>query len=192
MDDLPSRRSSPRLLPPRGERRDFGFHATNHFPPAYPDHPPFYPDDPPTDPFSDAYRTETWPTTAQQSNGLFLPDGPPGLLTTEPDAMTDDEVSPNMLVRRPSSRASRWSHHGRGGGRGGGGGGGAGWTHPHHPLPLRAPRSRAVSPVFSARRTREFLSPRPRRAARFDFGAWGVERASRSSLGLGLGHGGLR
>ncbi|KAK3364476.1 hypothetical protein B0T25DRAFT_563495 [Lasiosphaeria hispida] len=50
-----------------------------------------------------------------------------------------------------------------------------------------APRSRGVSPVFSARRTREFLSPKPTRAARFDFDAWGKEHGSRSALTLPLG-----
>ncbi|KAK1758307.1 hypothetical protein QBC47DRAFT_458462 [Echria macrotheca] len=47
-------------------------------------------------------------------------------------------------------------------------------------------RSRGSPPVFSARKTREFLSPKPVRAARFDFDAWGRERASRSMLALGL------
>lgn len=44
-----------------------------------------------------------------------------------------------------------------------------------------------LPPVFSARRTREFLSPKPRRAAdRFDFDTWG-QRGSTSMLALGLG-----
>ncbi|KAK0753661.1 hypothetical protein B0T18DRAFT_20673 [Schizothecium vesticola] len=47
-------------------------------------------------------------------------------------------------------------------------------------------RPRSPSPVFSARKTREFLSPRPRRPERFDYDAWGRERASRSMLALGL------
>lgn len=47
-------------------------------------------------------------------------------------------------------------------------------------------RPRSPSPVFSARKTREFLSPKPRRPERFDYDAWGRERASRSMLALGL------
>ncbi|KAK3695634.1 hypothetical protein B0T22DRAFT_113622 [Podospora appendiculata] len=55
--------------------------------------------------------------------------------------------------------------------RGGGGGGGY---------------RRAMSPVYSAaRRTREFLSPVPMRAARFDFDAWGCARGSFGELGVG-------
>ena len=45
-------------------------------------------------------------------------------------------------------------------------------------------RHRSPSPVFSARKTREFLSPKPRRPATFDFDAWDRERASRSTLAL--------
>ncbi|KAK4150959.1 hypothetical protein C8A00DRAFT_45752 [Chaetomidium leptoderma] len=168
MEDVPPRRSSPRLFPPRGERRDFGFQATHHSPPAYPPHPSLYLDEPPAGPVSRIHRNPTWPTTTPARNGLFLLDdgGGPLALTMEPDAMTDEEDD----ECRPPSRASRWSRPGPS----------RGWT---QPLP---PRSRAVSPVFSARRTREFLSPRPTKAARFDFGAWGCDRASRSSLGLGL------
>lgn len=47
-------------------------------------------------------------------------------------------------------------------------------------------RPRSPSPVFSARKTREFLSPKPRRPERFDYDGWGRERASRSMLALGL------
>ncbi|KAK1830215.1 hypothetical protein QBC39DRAFT_115241 [Podospora conica] len=47
-------------------------------------------------------------------------------------------------------------------------------------------RPRSPSPVFSARKTKEFLSPKPRRPERFDYDAWGRERASRSMLALGL------
>jgi len=47
------------------------------------------------------------------------------------------------------------------------------------------------SPIFSARKTREFLSPKPKRATKFDFDTWGRERGSRSMLNLGLGNLGL-
>ncbi|KAK3337552.1 hypothetical protein B0T19DRAFT_78446 [Cercophora scortea] len=44
-------------------------------------------------------------------------------------------------------------------------------------------RRRAMSPLYSAaRRTREFLSPVPTRAARFDFDAWGCARGSFGEL----------
>ena len=165
MEDLPPRRSSPRLLPPRGERRDFGFQSTDRSHPSYFQHPSLYMEELSFGPVPGKYRSLTWPTPNR--NGVLLLDAPP-LLTMEPDAMTDeDDVHPV----RPPSRASRWSKPG------------PTRRNRTHPLP---PRSRAVSPVFSARRTREFLSPKPTRAARFDFGAWGCDRASRSSLVLGL------
>ncbi|KAK5656564.1 hypothetical protein OQA88_4543 [Cercophora sp. LCS_1] len=47
-------------------------------------------------------------------------------------------------------------------------------------------REKEPEPVFSARKTREFLSPKPKRAATFDFDAWGT-KGSRSMLALGLG-----
>lgn len=164
MEDLPPRRSSPRLLPPRGERRDFGFQAAdNPHPPIF-QHPSLYMEEPSLGPMPGKHRSQTWP--APFRNGVLLLDAPP-LLTMEPDAMTDEDDVHHMS---PLSRASRWSKAGPA----------RGWTYP------LTPRSRAVSPVFSARRTREFLSPKPTRAARFDFSAWGCDRASRSSLALGL------
>ena len=75
-------------------------------------------------------------------------------------------------------------------------------TMPSMGLPLERERggggrSRSRAPVttiiFSARKTREFLSPTPTRAGRgakrFDFEAWDRERRSRSMLDLGLGSG---
>ncbi|KAK4039566.1 hypothetical protein C8A01DRAFT_46977 [Parachaetomium inaequale] len=163
MEDLPPRRSSPRLLPPRGERRDFGFQATNRPPPPS-HHPLKYTEEPFLGPVPGIYRHQTWANPTRKG---FLLDEPLAL-TMEPDAMTDDEDNVHGL--QPLSRASPWLRPGPP----------RGWT---QPLP---PRSRAASPAFSARRTREFLSPKPTRAARFDFGAWGCDRASRSSLALGL------
>ena len=171
MEDFPPRRSSPRLLPPRGERSDFSFQATK-YPPSPDFHGPstYNLEDPAPHFLSSIYdHNQTWP--APTRNGLFLLDGPPLLLTMEPSAMTDEEdVVPSM---RPPSRASHWPRSRGGPTRG----------QARRPLP---PRSRAVSPIFSARKTREFLSPKPTRAARFDFGAWGCDTGSRSSLGLGM------
>jgi hypothetical protein len=166
MEDLPPRRSSPRLLPPRGERRDFGLQPTNPSPPRYPYPPSTYTNEPVPGSHPGIHHNYTWPNP--DGNGpLLLLDGPL-TLTTEPDAMTDDEGDHDFS---PPSRASPWPRPG---------------PPPRSWAPPLPPRSRAASPVFSARRTREFLSPRPTRAARFDFGAWGCDRASRSSLGLGL------
>lgn len=159
-EDLPPRRSSPRLLPPRGERREFGFRPTPPPPPPYPRHHPAYTGGHSLGPSPD----QTWP--ASNRNGLLLEE--PLALTMEPDAMTEneDDVHGMQLQIRESGGSSPGPRRG--------------WTHP------LSPRSRAVSPVFSARRTREFLSPTPTRAARFDFDAWGCDRASRSSLALAL------
>jgi hypothetical protein len=159
-EDLPPRTSSPCLLPPRGERRDFGFQVMSRSP------PPFrYARDPSPAPCASLYRNRAWRGPGQ----FLLLEGPP-VLTTEADVMGEEELDD---FRAPS-RASRWSKPGSS----------RGWTDPGPPRPLS--RSRAVSPIFSARKTREFLSPKPTRAARFDFGAWGCDRASRSSLALGL------
>lgn len=161
MEDLPSRRpSSPHLLPPRGERRDFGFQAVTIPPPLHPCHPSPNMDEQVVGFPSGVYRHRVW--SAPTRNGHFILNGPL-LLTMGEDAMTEEDGVSDML---PSSRASRWSR-------------GGALTGPIQPL---RPLSRAVSPVFSARRTRDFLSPIPTRTARFDFGAWGCDRASRSSL----------
>ncbi|KAH6855341.1 hypothetical protein B0I37DRAFT_54334 [Chaetomium sp. MPI-CAGE-AT-0009] len=165
MEDLPSRRSSPRLLPPRGERKDFGFRPTPPPPPPYPRHPHGYMENPSSGPTPGLHQDQPWP--ASRRNGVLLLEGPLAL-TMEPDAMTDEEDDVHGMQLQ--SLASRWSRPGPP----------RGWTHP------LSPRSRAVSPVFSATRTRECLSPKPTRAARFDFRAWGCDRASRSSLALGL------
>lgn len=156
MDDLPGRRSSPRLLPPRGGRENFGFQAANQPPPALPS----------MHPSPDISRDHLWPLAAW--TGLLLLEAPPAP-STDRDVTSDDDGGPYtprgppFLPPRPAP--PRHSPN-----------------NPHHP----PPRSRAVSPVFSARRTREFLSPRPTRAARFDFGAWGCDRGSASSVALGL------
>ena len=171
MEDFPPRRSSPRLLPPRGKRSDFGFQAAK-YPPSPDFHGPstYNLEDPAPHFLSSIYgHSQTWPIPIR--NGLFLLDRPPLLLTMGPSAMTDEEdVVPDM---RPPSRASHWPRSRGGPARG----------QARRPLP---PRSRAVSPTFLARKTREFLSPKPTRAARFDFGAWGCDPGSRSSLGLVL------
>ncbi|KAH6628756.1 hypothetical protein F5144DRAFT_324045 [Chaetomium tenue] len=162
MEDLPPRRSSPRLLPPRGERREFGFRPTPPPPPPYPRHHPAYMAE---DSF---HPDQTWP--ASNRDGLLLLEGPLAL-TMELDAMTDDEDDVHRQHgMQLQSRESSWSRPGPP----------KSWTYP------LSPRPRAVSPVFSARRTREFLSPTPTRAARFDFDAWGCGRSSRSSLALAL------
>jgi hypothetical protein len=164
-EDLPPRRYSPRLLPPRGERGDFGFRPTPPPPPPYPHHPRTYMGEHSSGPTPSLHQGQSWP--ASDRGGLLLLEGPLAL-SMEPDAMTDDEDDVHGMQLQP--RASHWPRPSPLGG----------WT---HPLP---PRSRAVSPVFSARRTREFLSPKPTRAARFDFDAWGCDRASRSSLAIGF------
>ncbi|KAK3898040.1 hypothetical protein C8A05DRAFT_38387 [Staphylotrichum tortipilum] len=160
MDDLPARGSSPRLLPPRGGREDFGFQAANQPLPSHTYRPSIYLEEPP----SRGYR-DLWP--APLRTGLLVLEAPPAS-TTEPDVMTDNEDLPDG-VRGPHSWVLQLAP-------------------PRHRLNnphLPPPRSRAVSPVFSARKTREFLSPRPTRAARFDFDAWGCERGSASSISLG-------
>ncbi|KAL2015191.1 hypothetical protein VTK56DRAFT_6078 [Thermocarpiscus australiensis] len=172
LEDLPPRRSSPSLLPPRGARTDFGFQPTRHFPSA----PSRYVRDvSPAPPLTDIYHGQTWPTP----NGFFfLLEGPPAL-ALQPGT-TDDEEEDLHETRPPSpSRTSIWPRPPRP------------WTYPAPapaPAPPPQPPSRGVSSpiIFSARRTREFLSPRPTRAARFDFDAWGCDRASRTSLALGL------
>ncbi|KAK0655143.1 hypothetical protein B0T16DRAFT_396262 [Cercophora newfieldiana] len=102
----------------------------------------------------------------------------------------DDEMRLEVSRRRGVSRArSRWTMAEYGGGRG---------RSPSPAPPVRRwtvdtsgfrgrSKSRGREPVFSARKTREFLSPKPKRAEKFDFDAWGRERASRSMLALGLG-----
>ncbi|AEO61098.1 hypothetical protein MYCTH_2310964 [Thermothelomyces thermophilus ATCC 42464] len=172
MEDQPPRSSSPRLLPPQGDRGEFEFQALNR---------PF-----PSNPYQ-SYNPSTTHTEERCAGAILAPcrspawvyrsanrillhddEEQPLALTMEPDVMTDDEGNTHDL--RPQSRASRWPRPGPL----------RGWT---QPLP---PRSRTALPVFSAREAREFLSPKPTRAERFDFGAWGCDRASRSSLAPGL------
>jgi hypothetical protein len=169
LEDLPPRTSSPSLLPPRGgERRDFGFQALTRPPPPPPSYAPSrYMRDPspgPVLPCFGTYQTQAWASP----NGFFLLDDGPPVLTMEPEMMDEEEEEDTW----PQPSLAAWSRPTRGSRR----------TYP----PARPPRPREVSPVFSARLTREFLSPKPTRAARFDFRAWGCDRASRSALDLGL------
>ncbi|KAL2157939.1 hypothetical protein VTH06DRAFT_4994 [Thermothelomyces fergusii] len=172
MEDQLSRRSSPRLPPPRGGREEFGFQAPHRRSPPN----PFWPSRtsttrhtagrPSDGAFPDTpYRRPTLSRPASNRRIHFRDEGQPVASSTAPDVMTDDEGD-----MRPLSRASRWPRPGHP----------RGWT---RPLP---PRSRNVSPALSARKTREFPSPTPTRAERFDYGAWGSDRASRSSVALGL------
>ncbi|KAL2121772.1 hypothetical protein VTJ04DRAFT_2227 [Mycothermus thermophilus] len=174
MDDVSSRSESPRLLPARGDRSEVSVRARDHYhlpPTTCTDNLPL----PPTS----VQRSQTWPAPPHHhhhypyvlDNGLAQP------LTAEPDAMTDDGPAAGALIpRRPSSRASSlWPS-----------GPGQSGQDPSpsrfrrsvtHPLSTHGSRAAAVTssaPVFAARRTREFLSPRPTRAAeaRFDFRAW--------------------
>ncbi|KAL2127994.1 hypothetical protein VTI74DRAFT_9867 [Chaetomium olivicolor] len=179
MEDLPPRRSSPHLLPPHGDRSDFGFQVSTRCPTRSPQYPPLYTTEPSPAPLPGTRRRQTWANPASNvlhhlllmENGLFA------AVIAEPDAMTDEDDANMCPPSRASRRRSRpaesvvMAASSRG------------WT-----SPLTLPRSRAVSPVFSARKTRELLSPKPTRAAtaRFDFGAWGVDPASRSSLALGV------
>ena len=161
LDGMPARTSSPSLLPPHGERRDFGFQPPSRpGPPSYA--PSQYPREPspgPGPPCPRVHRSQTW----GEPHALFLLDGPP-VLTMEPEMVDDEEDGHDNTQLSP-------------------------WTQPVRGQTYPAPsalRSRGVSPVFSARRTREFLSPKPTRAALFDFGAWGCDRRSRTSLAMGL------
>ncbi|KAK4143516.1 uncharacterized protein C8A04DRAFT_12252 [Dichotomopilus funicola] len=175
MEDLPSRRPSPRTLPPRGDARDFGFRARNHSPPAYRHRPHYnnhssaYTDEP----GFDASRTLPW--AASKRDGIIFLDEqhPLPALTMEPAPMwgDDDEddyadsehegdaPNPRRLPPPPSSFSSSTQSRGP-----------------------------VLPPVFSARETREFLSPKPTRAvpARFDFDAWGCGWGSRNELELVL------
>ncbi|KAL2198842.1 hypothetical protein P885DRAFT_32243 [Corynascus similis CBS 632.67] len=165
MEDLPPRRSSPRLLPPQGDRGDFGFQTGNHPPSPGPYRSPMHGEELSAGAVLGPYNSFEW--TYPDRNGCLTLNQPLAL-TMEPDAMTDDEGNPYHT--RPLSRASRWPRPGPP----------RGWTQPP------PPRSCTVSPAFSARATREFHSPKPTRAERFDFGAWGCDRASRISLALRL------
>ncbi|GAB1312397.1 hypothetical protein MFIFM68171_02607 [Madurella fahalii] len=160
LEDFPSRTSSPSLLPPFGERRNFGFQAMTRSPPP----PSFgYMRDLSPAPHPSLYRSRA----RTGPNGIFLLEGPP-TLTMEPMAMGEEEGGSDM---RHPSRALGWPRPGPPSARG--------QTYPG-PAPPPPPRSRGVSPIFSARKTREFLSPRPTRAARFDFDTWSRDRASSS------------
>ncbi|KAL2259296.1 hypothetical protein VTK26DRAFT_7075 [Humicola hyalothermophila] len=161
MDDVPPRTSSPSLLPSSGERRDFGFQAPSYLgPPSYaPSQCAREPSPGGVPPCPRIYRNQA----LAAPDTLFLLDGPP-LLTMEPETMADEEEEYRAI------QPAAWPRHTRG---------------RTYPMP-GAPRSRGVSPVFSARRTREVLSPKPTRPARFDFGAWGCDRRSRISLVTGL------
>lgn len=192
MEDLPSRRPSPRTLPPRGDARDFGFRARNHSPPAYPrhrhhnNHSSAYTDEPGFDPS----RCLPWPAS-KRDGVIFLDEQHPlPALTTEPVAMwadnddgdyadSEDEGGAPNPQRLPPPPSSFSSSSRRGASR-------LLLPSPHPP----STRSRAAvsPPVFAARQTREFLSPKPTRAmpARFDFDAWGCGRRSRNELALVL------
>lgn len=183
LEDFPPRTSSPSLLPPLGaERRDFGFQARNRSPPPPPAYGGYMRAHSPPAPCPGGllYRGQSW----AGGNGLLLLEGPPAL-TLEPTTMEEEEEEDagEDFLRPPSRVSSRWSRPA------GPSGSTRGWTYPGPVtpvLPPPPPRSRGASPVFAARRTREFLSPKPKRPARFDFGAWGCDRASRSSLALGV------
>jgi hypothetical protein len=198
LDDLPPRTSSPHLLPPRGERRgNFGFQSDTRSPPPRYHHHHHHRLSVYGRGLSSGACTirgisynHTWDddddddddlTGSNQALPLLLLDAP-RTSTPEPDAMTDEEdKSNNNNNTQPRSRAPRWSNSrhvwddgpphlppaavARGADRG------RPFTHP-----LALQRSRAVvSPVSSARETREgFLSPTPTRAARSEFGAFGV------------------
>ncbi|KXX77384.1 hypothetical protein MMYC01_207212 [Madurella mycetomatis] len=165
LEDFPPRTYSPSLAPPFGERRDFGFQAMVRSPPP----PTFgYMRDPSPGPHLGLYRSRA----RRGPNGLLL-EGPPAL-TVEPMAMGEEEDKGSL---RPSSLASGWSRPGLTSSES--------RTYPG-PAPPPPPASRGVSPIFSARKTREFLSPKPTRAARFDFDVWNHDRASRSSQTLDL------
>lgn len=166
-EDFPPRTYSPSLFPPFGERRDFGFQAMARSPPP----PTFgYTRDPSPGPHTGLYRNRA----RRGPNGLLLLEGPPAL-TGELMAVGEEEDKGSL---RPPSLASRWS-------RQEGPSGSRGRTYPG-PAPAPPPASHGVSPIFSARKTRGFLSPKPTRAARFDFDVWNRDRASRSSLTLDL------
>ncbi|KAK4184581.1 hypothetical protein QBC35DRAFT_525433 [Podospora australis] len=168
----PHREPTPNMLPPRGHRSHFGFAPMVRPPPVTVRAPSPAPCPWPR-------RGRTWAGESNMANGFFLLEAP---LTAEP-VMMMDEAEEDMGLSVAPSRVSR-----------------AGWTYPlvryctqdqYIPAPPppshRRPRSpsRAPSPpIFVARKTKEFLSPVPTRVARFDFDAWGRDRASKSSLAL--------
>lgn len=205
VEDLPPRRhkSSPYLLPPDGHRGDFDFQASCQQP-----RPPstIFTRNPTPTPIVSSYKDvptiESWALTRyKRPTASFLKLDEPQFLNMEPESFDHDDyehhdftrfgqchsVGPRNFRLGPPVPTHR-RHRGRPN------------TYPPpagpQPTPLRPPqtwtypRHRETSPApafFAARRTREFLAPKPRRAAeRFDFNAWGCDRASKSSLTLGL------
>ncbi|KAL1835927.1 hypothetical protein VTJ49DRAFT_5863 [Mycothermus thermophilus] len=156
-DDIPSRTSSPRLLPPRGERSEFGFQGRRE----YLSSPSTYTDDLPN-PFTPTFqRTKTWPTTSTTPDTHLLLDHAPPTLTADPDAMLPDNDAAALVPRSPSRASSCLSSSTRLRLRPSPGPAGPspsrGWTHPQPQPHLPLTRSRAVSPpmtVISVRRTR--------------------------------------
>ncbi|KAK3298119.1 uncharacterized protein B0H64DRAFT_370651 [Chaetomium fimeti] len=66
-EDLPPRRYSPRLLPPRGERGDFGFRPTPPPPPPYPHHPRTYMGEHSSGPAPSLHQGQSWPASDRAS-----------------------------------------------------------------------------------------------------------------------------
>ncbi|EGS22657.1 uncharacterized protein CTHT_0011290 [Thermochaetoides thermophila DSM 1495] len=205
VEDLPPRRhkSSPYLPPPDGHRGDFDFQASCQQP-----RPPstIFTRNPTPTPIVSSYKDvptiESWALTRyKRPTASFLKLDEPQFLNMEPESFDHDDYEHHDFTRFGQCHSvglrnfrlgppvpTHRRHRGRPN------------TYPPpagpQPTPLRPPqtwtypRHRETSPApafFAARRTREFLAPKPRRAAeRFDFNAWGCDRASKSSLTLGL------
>ncbi len=134
-----ARRSSPRLLPPRGGRENFGFQAAPH-PPPPPQHthrPSIYIEDP--------LSTNLWPSLSARPPPPQSPAHHSNTLTNNNDDIPDEQThlaAPSNSPGRETSSTTRTT------------------TSPT----TTAAVPRCLSPFLGAE-DEEFLSPRPTRAA---------------------------